>query len=112
MKFGVDVKGLDEMKRKIERLSENAKALDGTHSVPLKELLTDEFLRTHTAGRFGSVEAWLEKSPFRVDSQADFDAIPEATLDDYVRASTDFTTMHDMAQAAGAAYIKRRLFEE
>jgi len=55
MGFKIEIKGLEEMRRKLDRLKRNLKAVDGGRSVPIGELLMPAFLRAHS--RFDSFEA-------------------------------------------------------
>jgi hypothetical protein len=112
MKLGVQVEGLDDVVRKLERLSQKAQALDGSHSVPLKDLLTGDFLRLHTSGKCGSLDEWFASSPFKIENQADFQAIPDGPWDEYVRSTTAFLSWRAMLDEAVGAYVKRQVFEE
>jgi hypothetical protein len=60
--------------------------------------------------RCSSADEWFTQSPFDIQIQADFDAIPEADWDDYVRSTTAFTGWQGMLQKAGASYVERKLF--
>ena len=102
-------KGLDTLQRNLQRLGDRARALDGTHSVPLSELLHPGFIRAHVRG-CSTVEEWFQKSGFKVDSTDDFKAIPDAEWDAYIRSSTSFSSWEDMLKAAGTEMVKRKLF--
>ncbi len=101
--------GLDTLQRNLRRLQDRARALDGTHSVPIGELLHPGFIRTHARGS-STVEEWLQKSGFKIESPDDFKAIPDAEWDAYVQASTSFSSWKDMLKAAGTEMVKRKLF--
>jgi hypothetical protein len=103
----IRLEGFDEFCRQLERLKRNAERLDGEHAVSFEELFSDAFMRRHT--RFPSMQAMFDASPFKIASQADFDAIPDNEWDRYVRSSTTFPNWKDMMQAAGAAYVERKL---
>ena len=91
--------------RKLER---RAKELHGTHNVPVSQLLTPNFMRKHTP--FGSFEAMITTSPFIVDTAEDFRAIPDAEWDAFVRQNTRFSSWNEMLSAAGAEWMKGKLF--
>ena len=105
----IKVKGLDELQRGLRRLQDRARALEGSHSVPVEELLTPGFMRRHVRG-CSTAEEWFQRSGFRIDSQEDFKAIPDDAWDEYVRSSTSFSTWQGMIEAAGAAMIEKKLF--
>lgn len=103
-------KGLDELQRNLRKLENRARELDGTHSVPLNELLHPGFVRAHIRG-CSSLEDWLQKSGFRIEAAEDFKAIPDGDWDACVRSSTSFSSWEEMLNAAGAEMVKRKLFE-
>ncbi len=102
-------KGLDTLQRNLRRLGDRARALDGTHKVPIGELLDPGFIRSHVRG-CSTVDEWLQASGFKIESTDDFKAIPDAGWDAYVRSSTPFLSWADMLKTAGAEFVKRRLF--
>ena len=77
-----EVKGLKELQHSLERLQSNARSLHGTHHVPISDVLTNAFIQEHT--RHQSVDEWFAASPFTIESQEDFQAIPDAEWDTYV----------------------------
>jgi hypothetical protein len=102
------VKGFDEFQRNLRELSQRAQALDGTHEIPIHDLLTPDFIRTHT--RHGSVDEWLNASPFRIDTTEDLQAVPAEKWGDYVRTTTGFASWQDMLESAAAQYVQAKLF--
>lgn len=107
MGFKLEVKGLTEIQSQLKRLQSRARSLHGTHSVPIRDLLTDQFMQKHT--RFASVDEWFAQSPFEIQSQKDFESIPDAEWDSYVRTSTAFASWQDMLQKAGVAFAEKKL---
>ena len=101
-------KGLDTLQRDLRRLADRARALDGTHNVPIGELLSPSFVRAHVRGCW-TLEEWFEKSGFKIESVDDFKAIPDAEWDAYVQSSTSFSSWQAMLQAAGAEMVKTKL---
>ena len=113
MGFKIDIKGLDEMKRKFDRLKKNLKAVDGVHSVPIEELLTPAFLRAHS--EFDSFEALVRDGAFvqpgdQLTAER-FRAIPDKAWDEWIAKATDFPDWKQMQEAAGAEYLKRKIAE-
>jgi len=53
--------------------------------------------------------AFLEASGFMVESQADFEAIPDEEWDQFVRANSRFSSWEEMLQEAGQEWLKGKL---
>ena len=92
------VEGADDLKDELNRLSQNAKELDGTNQVPLVELFNPSFMRRYT--EFDSFENMLEQSQWTVETQEDLEAIPEDQFDRYVREHTQFPDSEEMMGVA------------
>ncbi len=103
----VEIKGLDEAKRKLEDLQARARNLHGSHQVPAGELLSPDFMHRHT--RFTTFEAMVTASGFKVESSEDFAAIPNAEWDAFIRAATPFAGWDEMLGAAGQEWAARKL---
>ena len=101
------IKGLNELQNKLHNLANRAKAIDGSHNVPLSELLPARFLKTHT--QFDSVEDMMSKSGFKIESSEDFKAIPDDQWDAFIRGHTKFSTWKEMLQLAAADWTKNQL---
>jgi hypothetical protein len=105
MKF--ELKGLKETQQKLERLRQNAAAMDGTHEVPLADILSPAFLRQHT--RVGSLDELFVE--WKVDV-AGFKALSDEQKDEFTKASTtSFQTWHDFVAAGAREYTKSQLFK-
>lgn len=101
------ITGLKELQKQMDTLSKNVKALDGSHEIPLPELLTPEFLQKHT--RVSSHTELIEKSGFKVESAEDFKAIPDEEWDAYIRSISSFKSWHEMLSEAGKAWAMKKL---
>lgn len=101
------IHGIDELGKTLSTIADNAKKLDGTHSVSLDDLLTPEFVAQNT--RFANADALFNAGGFSTSSQEEFKAIPEDTLDAFVRAESPFDSWQDMLSAAGGEWAKRQL---
>jgi hypothetical protein len=101
------VKGLDDFSKKLDDLARKADELDGEHNIPLNELLTPTFLSGHT--RFSSVDEMIEASGFKVDSQEDFAAIPDAEWDEFIRSVSSFSNWQEMLSAATQEWAAKKL---
>jgi hypothetical protein len=103
----VRITGLEEFQRKLRELKDRVESLSGEHSVPIFELLSPSFLAGCTL--FNSAEELFTKSGFKVESQADFDAIPNEAWDEFIHENTSFSSWKEMLDAAGAAWVNERL---
>lgn len=103
----IKVKGLEEVSKQLNELSKRAKELGGSHSVPIDELLTTEFLSAHT--RFATFEEMARVSGFKIEKQEDFAAIPDDQWDGFVRSESRFGSWEEMLQHAGEAWAARKL---
>ncbi|HCO75000.1 MAG TPA: hypothetical protein DIT16_09125 [Clostridium sp.] len=101
------IQGLDQFQKKLKHMEKAAKDLENTHSVSLDELITSSFMRKYT--NFTDFDVFLEAGNFIVNSQEDFDAIPDSELDSHVRKTTKFSTWEDMLGEAGEEYTLKKL---
>lgn len=106
--MGVKITGMGDFMRKLDRLTENAKALGGEHSVPMAELFSPAFLAAHTTDRFRSFEEWIRASGLDVSSD---DALSGPRWDAHVISTTDFDSMDEMKRGAAAEWAKAKLFK-
>lgn len=104
---GFEMRGFDELKKKLKQLGDNAKALDGTHAVQLNDLFPTAFLQRYT--EFQSVEDMFEKSGFKVSSPEDFKNIPDAEWDAFIQKHTRFPSWEKMQEKAAAELMSRKL---
>lgn len=91
----------------LERLQKNLKRINGSHDIPISELLTPQFMRGHT--RFGSFEEMLSASPWKVETTEDFGAIPNAEWDAFIRRETRFSSWTEMQKLAANEWVKNEL---
>jgi hypothetical protein len=101
----IEIKGLDQLTRKLEDLQRRAENLSG--NVPTRGILTPAFLRKHS--RFSSIEEMFEASGFKVETQDDFKNIPDQPWDEFIAKETTFPNWKEMLSAAGGEYAKRKL---
>lgn len=105
--MSVEIRGFEELADELDQLQERVDAVDGETSVSFDELFPTDFMETYT--EFGSIEAFLEASPWTVESDADFEAIPGDEFDEYVDDHTEFDTWEAMLSAAAREWIGRKL---
>lgn len=102
-----EIRGLNDVKRKLDRMSRNVQALSGSHDIPASELFPPTFMRLHT--KVASFEALLEAGRFKVESQDDFEAIPDAEWENTVRSYTSFLSWHEMQEKAAEEYFRKKI---
>lgn len=100
------MKGLNEIQNKLKDLERKAKELDGS-PIPLTNALTPEFIREYSS--FSSLDELLQASGFKVESQEDFDAIPDDEWDKFIGEHTRYSSWQEMLNEAGARYAKKKL---
>lgn len=101
------ITGFDELQKKLDKLAQNAAALDGEHSVPVNELLTPAFVARYT--RFASADELFEQSGFKIESPEEFAAIPDEEWDEYIRSVSGFSGWQAMLSKAGEAWAAKKL---
>lgn len=105
--MSVEIEGFEELTEKLNRLKKNAEAVDGENAVSFDELFTPNFMRTYT--EYDSIETFFERSPWTVETQDDFERIPEDDFDHYVDEHTGFNSWEAMLSAAAREWLGRQL---
>ncbi|MEK6300903.1 MAG: hypothetical protein AABO41_09300 [Acidobacteriota bacterium] len=103
----VEMKGLEETKRKLEDLQRRAKELHGRRSVSFSELFPPQFIKKHTD--FDSFESLVDASGFKVETQRDFEAISDKDWDAFIKAHSQFANWKEMLNTAGREYMVRKM---
>lgn len=101
------LEGFDNLRRKLNNLSDRAKKLDGTHQVPLLDLLTPAFVSK--CSRFSSVDDLIAASGFKVDSAEDFRAIPDDQWDTFIAHNTSYANWRTMLSDASKQWMVKQL---
>jgi hypothetical protein len=105
--MSVQIKGLDEVQRKLRQISDNAKKLQGEHQISFEVLFNNRFMEKYTDT--SSIEEFLERSGFVINSQEDFEKIPNEEFDIYVQKNTQFSSWEEMLQEATGEYVSKQL---
>ncbi len=103
----IQVKGLREAQRTLKDIERRVERMGGSRPLPFDEIMTPSFMARFS--NFSSFEEMVNKSGFAVNSQEDFEAIPDEQWDHFVAANTQFRTWSDMLELASAEYLKRGL---
>lgn len=105
-----EMKGLDQLQRRLKDLERRARELDGQHQIPLADLFPPPFLRAHS--RFSSLEdleAKAHEQGFSLGSQEDWNNLPAEQWDAFIAEHTRFTTWKDMLGKGAAEWTSRQL---
>lgn len=105
--FDEAAEDFQELADDFEEMAENAEELDGENEVNLSEILTEEFMREHTDTT--SFDDFLENSPWTVESEEDFEEIPEEEFDQYIQENSDFDSWDKMVSEAGKEWMLREI---
>lgn len=101
------ITGLDELTNQLDHMAKVAEELEGTQTVLMTELLSPEFVSSHT--KFANAEEMFEASGFKIESQDDFAAIPDAEWDEFIRSISSFSDWQSMLSEAGSAWAAKKL---
>ena len=101
------ITGLDQMEKRLKQMKKAAKELNGTTRVPFNELFPASFMKKYTS--FSSMDELLDASGFKVESQEDFEAIPDTEFDKHISANTKFKCWEDMLHEATSQYVSKKL---
>lgn len=91
----------------LDDLRAAAEELDGENEVPMEEIFPGEFMEQHT--RFASFDELLEESEWNVESQEDFEAIPDEPFDEYIAETTEFENWEEMYASSAKEWMKKEL---
>jgi len=101
------IEGLDEFEAKLEHIKDRLDEVSGENSVSFEDLFSSSFMEENTS--FTSFEELLTSGGYVVESQEDFEAIPEEQFDEHISAHTNFTSWEEMLSEASSEYISNKL---
>lgn len=101
------IDGLDKLQRKLNDLQRRAQNLNGTHSLPVSELMTPDFMRRYT--NYANFDAMLEASGFKAETKAEFEAIPDDQWNAFIARVTRFQDWQSMLNEAGKEWATKQL---
>jgi hypothetical protein len=99
--------GFDELKNRIEKLQEDVEKLGEEHSIPFDALFSTSFMSKYTDS--SSIDELLQKSNFDINSQEDFEKIPEHEMDSFIATHTSFLTWSQILTKASEEWLARQL---
>jgi len=103
----IKIDGLDKLQNRLKQMEEAAKELEKGESVPFSVLFSSVFMGQYT--QFNSFEDFLSAGGFEVNSQEDFEAIPDEAMDTHVAKTTKFGSWDEMLSTAGKEYVEKKL---
>lgn len=103
----IKITGLDKLEKQLKQMQKGAKELSRTKNVSFGELFTPSFMRKYTS--FSSMDELLNAGGFKVESQEDFENIPDNEFDKHIAANTKFKNWEDMLSEATSQYAARKL---
>jgi len=103
----IDFNGFDDLAKELKKMEQTAKELEKGEQVSFDILFNPEFMAKYT--QFNSFDELLEAGNFVVNSEKDFEAIPDGELDVHVAQTTQFENWQDMLDSAGLEYGAKRL---
>lgn len=101
------ITGLDKLQKQLKRMEKGAKELERNNQVPFDELFTRSFMLKYS--NFSTFDELLEAGNFIVNSQEDFEAIPDEDFDKHVAATTRFQCWENMLSKATEIYAMKKL---
>ena len=99
--------GFDELMNRLETMQKAAEELEGTHTVNFEELFTSNFMESYT--QHASFDEFLQAGGFIVNSQEDFESIPDEEFNTYVSSASSFDSWEEMQAAAVETYVSKKL---
>ncbi len=99
--------GFDELTKNLKNMQNKLKQLEGTNRVSFGEIFSPSFMSRNT--KFTSIDSMFVAGGFKVDSEADFEKIPEAELDAFVKSTSRFSTWKEMQEKASQEWVTKKL---
>jgi len=103
----VKIKGFDKLEKQLKQMEKGAKELSHTKHVSFGELFTTSFMQKNTS--FPSMDELLKAGGYNIESQEDFEAIPDIEFDKLIAANTKFKNWEEMLNEATTQYVAKKL---
>ncbi|WP_107923466.1 hypothetical protein [Lysinibacillus parviboronicapiens] len=104
MSFKFD--GFDELEKELKSVGQAAQKLDSLE-VSFDELLNKAFMSKYT--KYNSFDEFLKAGNFIVETQEDFEAIPDDEFDVHVVNHSSFEDWQTMLDTASSEYFVKKL---
>lgn len=106
LSMDIETSGFDDLIDEIEELERTVNSIDG-EQVPFDELFPRPFMQRYTDA--DDIDTFLDRSPWKVRTQEDFEEIPETKFDGYVDDHSRFRTWEQMKSKAGNEWLSNRI---
>lgn len=103
----MEITGFNGLQKELDRIAKKADKVSRDSQVSFDELFTSSFMRKYTS--FSSFDELLRAGNFNVQSQQDFENIPDALFDRHIAATTKFRRWEDMIKEAASQHILKKL---
>lgn len=105
-----NIDGFDELSKKLDKISDNAKKINGTSDMSIDTLFNSEFMKKYTNEE--DIIKFVESSELSIKNQDDFNEMTQTKdWDTYVSENTNFSSWHEMLEKALNEYTFKNLFE-
>jgi hypothetical protein len=101
------ITGLDKLEKQLNKMEKAAKDLEGNSQVSFENLFVKSFMLKYT--NFSTFDDFLQAGNFIVNSQEDFEAIPDDDMDCHVQSTTKFSSWDEMLGSATEKYVAKQL---
>lgn len=102
-----DLKDLEKLERELKQMQQNAREIEGTHTVNFGELFNIEFMEKYTNS--SSISEFLNASGLDFSSQESFKNINETELDVYISKNSSFSSWSEMKSKAGQIWAAKKM---
>src|SRR5690554_2495748 len=96
-----------EVEKAFDKFKKNAKEIEEGISVSFDELFKSSFMERYTDS--STFDEFLSAGGFVVNSQENFERIPEEQMDSHVQKHTRFDKWEDMLGKATELYVAKKL---
>jgi hypothetical protein len=105
--FKVSIEGLEDVNDALDTFNKKLDDLASEKTIPLSELFTPQFLSKYTS--FTSLEDMVQKSGFKVETQEDFESIPEKEWNTFIISHSQFSSWEEMMETGSQEWAQRKL---
>lgn len=107
MSFKFDDRGLKKFQKDLEKMAKKAQELDSENQVPFNQLFNEKFMRKYTS--FNDFDSFIKAGFDNIETEEDFEKIPDEEMDAHVKATTSFDTWEEMLKEATGEWIANQL---
>lgn len=101
--MSIKINGLDDLQKHLGHIEKEVSKLEHGISVSFDELFTEQFMLEHS--NFSTFDELLQAGGFVVNSEEEFEAIPDSVFDEHISMNTDFDSWEDMLSSAQEDYV-------